>query len=702
MPYADDMDSADEHLSPSDGYFASSSSASRVPPVMVQDPDVERRRADDAAAKEREATAANVPLASPSTSTIPRSTLIQARPPSVYSDAPPAYSPSASISLLSPTSNHRDHHHDNDNDSYRSSHTTAPRTYNTFAPAMGSPRHPEQDPLLSRSYQSMGDRPADEETGFLSPWKKRRDSIRSRLPAWLTRKVIIGGAILFVIILVLGVSSTSSSQNKESTLKPSRPIATTPGAPGDDLHSPGNSPIFDPVYCKDAKFRFDDLSLPLNARSGKDVAFIEDLYDGEGRTSVSVSGAVVIRRAKDGQAPVMHMQMVTDYEDLRLKVVVDNSAQLMKISVPRRTHSDFPPRLPCLEIRTTIWVPADASLGELGVDVISLGIYTLDDLSLKLTNAMKLSSISGDIGSGLSSMDASLKMPTGYSTPPSTYKLDSRIVRVGTTSGRIGGHYPLYDILDLHTTSGSIDASITPHEVLDSAPKPATLTIHTKSGSIHAEMPIRLTSSVPDRDYVTDIRGVSGSVRGNLVQGSHTYVQTTSGSQELTLLPVLDLGSRSPSNPATLETIIVSSHLTVEILDPVWFGNANTIPARETTPSPYFPIGDHSPLDAVLPPSAIGPFSRSSSTQVLNLLKATHKTTSGSITLRYPEAWEGDLHASTISGSIKITGKDVHKIGGHDGWVGSDITVRKGPSDKASNTEVETTSSSIQVALGPL
>lgn len=454
---------------------------------------------------------------------------------------------------------------------------------------------------------------------------------------------------------------------QESTLKPSKPIETTPGAPGSDPHSPGNIPIFVPAYCKDAKFRFDDLSMPLNARSGKDVTFIEDLYDGEGRTSVSVSGSVTIRRTEDGQSPVMRMQMVTDYEDLRLKVVVDNSAQLMKISVPRRTHSDFPPRLPCLEIRTTIWIPADASFGELDVDVISLGIYTLDDLSVKLANAIKLSSISGDIGSGLSSIDASLKMPTGYSTPPSTYKLDSRIVRVGTTSGKIGGHYPLYDVLDLHTTSGNIDASITPHEVLESAPKAATLTISTKSGSIHAEMPIRLTSSVPDRDYVTDIRGVSGSVRGNLVQGSHTYVQTTSGSQELTLLPVLDLSSRSPSNPATLETVVTSSHLTVEILDPVWFGNANTI-----------------------------------STQVLDLLKATHKTTSGTITLRYPEAWEGDLHASTTSGSIKITGKEVQKIGGHDGWVGSDVTVRKGSSDKASNTEVETISSSIRIALGPM
>lgn len=206
MPYADDMYSADEHLSPSDGYFASSSSASasRVPPVMVHDPDVERRRADDAAAKEREA------APSPSTSTIPRSTLIQARPPSVYSDAPPAYSPSTS---LSPTSNH---HHDNDGNS--NNRTTAPRSYNTFAPTMGSPQHAEQDPLLSHSYQSMGDRPADEESGFLSPWKQRRDSIRSRLPAWLTRKVVIGVAILFVIILVLGLSASSGSQDKVSSL----------------------------------------------------------------------------------------------------------------------------------------------------------------------------------------------------------------------------------------------------------------------------------------------------------------------------------------------------------------------------------------------------------------------------------------------------------------------------------------------------
>ncbi|KAH7021210.1 uncharacterized protein B0I36DRAFT_435083 [Microdochium trichocladiopsis] len=719
MPYADDLysgrdgpdsgdDGDDQHLSPSDGYFAASSSGSHVPQVMVQDPDVARRHADDAAAKAREAAAHHPPPPS-STSTIPRSTLIHARPPSVYSDAPPAYSPSASTPL-SPTTNRQD----NDDSDDAASRHSIPANYNTFGPpstTMGSPRHAEYDPLLGRNPQSMSGRPADEEAGTSPPWKHNYRSIRSRLPAWLNWKVVLGGIILLAIALAFIATPFSGAQDKESTLKPAKPIDSTPGEPGEGPSAPGNAPIFSPSYCRDAKFRFDDLLLPLDAHSAKDITFIEDLYDGEGRSSVSVSGSVTIRQAKDGQKPEMRMQMVTDYEDLRLKVVLDNSAQLMKISVPRRTDSDFPPRLPCLEIRTTIWLPADAKVGKLNVDVISLGIYTLDDLSLELTNMLTLSSISGDIGSGMSSIDQSLTMPSSYATPPNAYKLNSRVVKVGTTSGKIGGHYPLYDILDLHTTSGNIDVSITPHEILSSAPESAALTIHTTSGSIHAAMPIRSTSNVPDRDYVTSIKGVSGTLHLDLIQGSKTVIKTTSGGVDLILLPVIDLGSHSPSSPATLETSTTSSHLNVEILDPIWFGSANTIPTREIKPTPYEPVGDGSPLNSLLPPSVGGDLvtaiagsstaaRKSGNSQSLNLLKATHKTTSGSIVLHYPEAWQGDLHAATTSGSIKITGRDVHKISGHDGWVGHDITVRKGSSGNASKTEVSTLSGSVQAYLG--
>lgn len=208
---------ADQHvLSPSDGYFASSASA-RVPNLMVADPGVER---DEADAKAREAaqqassasrqyytTSQSSSSSSPpaTTTSVPRSTLIHARPPSVYSEAPPAYSPSAS-SPASPTS--------------PLNNTTTSTSYNTFsATTMGSSRETEHDPLLGRrTLQNMGGRPADEEAGVSRPWRiDNSNKIRSRLPSWQRKwKAIVGGMILLAVALAFIVSSAQDSNDDVS------------------------------------------------------------------------------------------------------------------------------------------------------------------------------------------------------------------------------------------------------------------------------------------------------------------------------------------------------------------------------------------------------------------------------------------------------------------------------------------------------
>jgi hypothetical protein len=235
MPYSDNLystlgDSDDEdyagQLSPSDGYFASSSTSNAVPTVpnvMVTDPTLqdlessaeskareasEERRSNTERARQRRyvastysrepdqserGSAASFPSSGRyyptlphtySQSSAPRTALrtdsSQGRTASLYSDAPPAYSPSPTTPLSASSSN--------------SGHPNQPRNYSTFSTIMGVPSI-ENERLLSRDPESMGDTPNDEE---VTPpmWSRR---FRRRLPAWLNWKMILLALILLAI-----------------------------------------------------------------------------------------------------------------------------------------------------------------------------------------------------------------------------------------------------------------------------------------------------------------------------------------------------------------------------------------------------------------------------------------------------------------------------------------------------------------------
>jgi hypothetical protein len=258
MPYSDnlysvyddsDSDGNEDALSPTDGYFTSSSSVPsnvvpRVPNVMVVDPTLQQSETS-AESKAREAgqerllnspnsptshvepqapstrdSSSYTPSTSPSTrsySTQPTHTSstayapssytattstsasrqplrTRARTASVYSDAPPAYTPSPTAPTptsptaptfptpasptpatpLSPTSQ-----------------ANQARTYNTFPPIMGI----ENERLLGREPESMG-HPDDEEAAR-TPFSNRR--IRRRLPPWLSWRMLILAAVLLIV-----------------------------------------------------------------------------------------------------------------------------------------------------------------------------------------------------------------------------------------------------------------------------------------------------------------------------------------------------------------------------------------------------------------------------------------------------------------------------------------------------------------------
>ncbi|KAI0137199.1 hypothetical protein BJ170DRAFT_604814 [Xylariales sp. AK1849] len=726
MSYSDNLysyndDSDDDYadqLSPSDGYFTSSNAIPSVPNVMVPDPTLQQsetageskareaneesllnssgRALQPQASHHREASSYQ-PSTAPSTrsystrtthtsstSYAPASSRASAarqpirtlpspgRTPSVYSEAPPAYTPSPT-SPISPANP-----------------SNQARNYSTFPSNMGV----ENERLLGRDPESMG-QPDDEE--LPSPLWRRR--IRRRLPPWLNLRMLVIAAVLLVVsigFLANSLGGSSGERNKE-TIKPQNP-AEEVERPSDPEPAPPISEPLQASYCQGAQYRFPDQIMSVEFSKARRLSFVQDEKTLSGQARVRVGGQVNLRQLDDGGYPRVVLEIVTNDKELLLDVHVDEAEQQMRISVPKKFNSKTTEEEPCVEMRATIWVPKDAELQELSVTGVHLDVLLLDDLSLQVEDFSRLSSIIGHVISGAEkprtyenagmSFDATPEFT--YVPAKQSYTLDSRIIEVSTTSGKISGNWPLYDMLGLHSTAGNVEVSITPEPVLESNPKPAVLSMSSVSGYIHATEPIHTQDQVPIREYLVDVHSTSGEIHCALAFGSGIELKSTASNIAADLLPVIDQGKLSASNPAQLETVTTSGSTAIRILDPVWYGDRYA--STEPKDIPFVPIGNGDPYDVSLPPRAVP--------QPFDCLQAVHKSTSADIGLRYPQSWVGDIQADATSGSLSVKGKDVRITKSTGGWPGSKMTAYKGQSGNASTISVRTLLGSLSAILG--
>ncbi|KAI0394576.1 hypothetical protein F5Y17DRAFT_427244 [Xylariaceae sp. FL0594] len=691
MPYSDNMystspggdesdsESFTNELSPADGYFPGTSSSNdihrHVPNRYVSDPTLEERTRREAENKAREAadesgtdpagtsgtlstasaaaaaaaagplrrhplvtyaqsqSSASQPLYTSSSST---SSHIHnpARAPSLYSEAPPAYTP---------------------------------RNYNTFGTRgiMGVPDE-ERARLLPPEPESIG-APIDEDGG--APTTSWANRARRRVPAWFRWRfaaLVVLVVVLVVPVMVLATrSSSSSSPGNTDGDSRGAPVGKDPLAPhppsdnpGDDMPPPSAQTPFTPFHCRDGQHRYDDQVLPLDFSASKNVSFLQQTERHPGVGLVHVTGQVIVRRLAQGERPRIVLQAVSNEPELPLNTSLDENEQRLIVSVPNTFDSSVPSQRVCVELRGTIWAPEDAKLGSFLVHATQLDVLLLDDISLHVADSSGLSSVSGDIRTGISSSEAT--------TSDGSWQLDSRIITVDTVSGNIDGAWPLYDELYLHSTSGTITALITPHaELKERRPVPAILSVSTTSGDITAREPPVASSSphqVPNRDYRVDIKSMSGDVKGALAFGTSAKVHTTSGDITLDLLPV----AKGAPAPSKLETVSTSGKLAVRVLEPLVFNRR----------------GGGGDAD------------------VLDWLDSTHRSTSGDVHLWYPQAWEGTLTAKTTSGDLRTGGKDLHIISRKGGWVGSQIVARKGTPGQKSTVDVRCTSGDVDAVIG--
>jgi hypothetical protein len=256
--------------------------------------------------------------------------------------------------------------------------------------------------------------------------------------------------------------------------------------------------------------------------------------------------------------------------------------------------------------------------------------------------------------------------------PLREYDSSRREIVVDRGSQAIWGRYPLYDLLSLRTTSGSIAIAIDPQPADPDHPdKPARVDIETRSGSVSVsfllphidsmlepDMEMDLGAIYPDKDgeysgipqassesrssctdrdsdehgidcvstavqfrpYELDIRTESGSVQGRYIFSTSARIMTQAGSISAVFIPVVS--ADLPSQPV-LDTRTQAGSQSIVLTNPYVVSSDSTAMFQSSS-------GGYATL--------------------------SHASSSGSIAVGYPYSWAGDVDATSSSGSICLDG----------------------------------------------
>ncbi|KAK7948043.1 uncharacterized protein PG986_008929 [Apiospora aurea] len=619
------------------------------------------------------------------------------RSASVYSDAPPAYTPSPTSPLSS------------------ASPTSQARNYSTFSSAnMGI----EDERLLGRDPESMGP-PNDEESGRPA-WRQR---VRRRLPAWVSwRTTLLASVLLIASVGFLASSYRVVKDDRGNTIRPSPAVPIkepadqapldppSPGAPHPDL--PALQPL-ESTHCRNATFRFPEQIMAVKFNKEKYFSFVEEMAFHKGHDDVNIAGQVNIRKVDATGNPRVILEIITNDPDLRVDVNADEADQMMKVTVPKHAEASDPTIRPCMEMRATIYIPENAELKEMGIKTVHLDILTLDDLSLKVAEYTRFVSDLGDIisaaGSARTYTTAEKTPMTGiqdYIFVPAkkTYKFDSRLIEVQTVAGNIGGTWPLYDLLGLHATAGNVQASVAPQPVLESDPKPAVLSLSTVSGFLSAAEPIHELDQMPIREYLVDLKSTSGRIHGALAFSTGIDLKSTASDIAVDLLPVLDSSRVNATSPAQLETGTTSGTTAVRVLDPIWFAGWSDSPPPSSSNSPPSPAPAATPITltamATLEQVRDTAAAAGLGNQPLNCLQGVHKSTSGDIGLKYPASWVGTLVGDSTAGKLGASGKDVRIVKSTSGLGRSELVAYVGQNGGASSIRTHSMIGNLACQIG--
>lgn len=372
--------------------------------------------------------------------------------------------------------------------------------------------------------------------------------------------------------------------------------------------------------CRNTPHKFDNVvsQLAFNSRSSLTIEQKVDSRGSPRGRSPNISGQVYLRPSKktSGAGSVV-VQVMSNDEKLKVDTKITRQPD-GKQNIRLTTPGDVPwwdgnAEGPCIVIRVTVFVPQNANIASLHVDVVQLDVNLVNGLVLGSVVAPFIKTISGNVIAPRAPDIEADVWP---------YLLQSRKIIVKTISGDVDGWFPLYDLLQIDTTSGDVDVQVAP-EVADSESDIlATLAIKSLSGTIYVNEPFE---AVPSRDYRAKIDTKSGDIRAWIVMASRAEIESFSGALDLQILPVLTQGMDKP----TLLTKTKSGDVTVGVRDLVEVDSRGKM---NRTPS---------------------------ASAALSQLQSSHQSISGDSRLFYPASWTGKFRGTAVSGKLSARGRDL-------------------------------------------
>ncbi|KAK1242494.1 hypothetical protein MKX08_005306 [Trichoderma sp. CBMAI-0020] len=573
-------------------------------------------------------------------------------------DAPPAYSPSASSPLSS---------------SYQ---TFSPPQASAQSDSMGVPE--ENQSLLPRQPESMGGPPNGSQETL---WRriKRTTTTRKRV------RTILGVLLIISIVAALfgGTMSINSGGRKKPGIIDDSPVKKPPtnNPPPNMVWPPSNN-------CQGGPFKDSKINEVVSFGTSKKLSIIQTI-EKDGRNhrgpTPSVYGEVILQPVDASASGQIQLEVATNDEDLHVDVDFNKRDQQFKVTVPRWVDWREPSWRACIQVRITVSVPREAQLDSLHIETVQLDVAVKDGFVLSSVTDAQIKTITGDVLTG--------SWSSGDVAP---YTLASRSIIIDTVSGDVSGWFPLYDLLKVHSVSGNIKADLTPKPSQDKRPEQAVLSVETVSGDIKVIEPLlrnKRDDDFPPRDYVVGVSSSSGEVVAELAFTSRAKIETISGDQRLTLLPLFGSSSSQPS----LSTDTKSGRTALTVLEPLWKEGATRVGYYDpATPSkdrnskldnydePWIIIHPDQQLDDVPDVEITSTVDASGGGDGLTRLKSHHASISGDFRLNYPASWEGGFVLTTLSGGQDIRGDDLHykrsggiikRIEGTKGDGKSDLTI---------------------------
>ena len=377
----------------------------------------------------------------------------------------------------------------------------------------------------------------------------------------------------------------------------SNPHPSVPEPGYDD--QPGNGPPVCPsaihrgsagfTFVSPGLFEFLELVSGVNIERG-------DTY-----RQIYTSGEIHIKPSTEHLEVDMRVDIDIHYSDIGMmrEMKFQPSPQSLAIYTPSHMV-EISSSHPCIYIVATLYVNPAAHLEYLKIDAQSMKVIFHEGISLD-ANILQVAVDAG-----------SVSFPSGDATK---MHINPRRIEIYTGSGSVSGTYPLYDLLKITTHSGSISVDVDPQEASRSKPKPAVLELHSMSGRVSVNTPMlaatnksAMASTIPSRDYQTQISSGSGGLHATLIHGSRTTMTSSAGSVTAALSP-----QGPPEEESYLYTKTQSGSTDIAVLPSI---------SHPGKPMRQF-YGDYRYL-------------------------------SGSLKIRYPEEWEGKVDGQTVTGSISV------------------------------------------------